>query len=155
MVYLSEIGFEAYIRDVISEHITKFFPEIYALDNKKAVDILICKEAPNPELFFIEVKYHKIKHGRLGFGSSKGGGFQPEILTRKPVYFENNLRWVLASEEEPKKILFLESSVIRNYLAGGKMAEKFNNIQKKIFKEQKWLDEQEFITELKEWLNCI
>ncbi len=153
MTYESESKFEAYIRQLIQEHVTMLDRRVYALRNKKAVDILICKDAPQPQLFFIEVKYHKLKHGRLGFGSCMGGGFQPEIVSRKPAYFESNLRWALASEvHEPEKILFLSSDVIRQYLSGGEVGEKFNNIQAKVFLEQTWLSEQEFIRELRLWL---
>lgn len=153
MTYRNESEFEAYLRALIGEHISKATPSLYALENKKAVDILICKDTPQPELFFIEVKYHQTHHGRLGFGGSKGGGFQPEIVRRKPVYFENNLRWVFASEEhEPGKVLFLTSAVVRKYLAGGKVEEKFNNFQKKIFREERWLSELELIEQLCHWL---
>jgi hypothetical protein len=153
LTYRNESEFEAYIRALIGEYITKAAPSIYALKNKKAVDILICKDTPPPELFFIEVKYHQTNHGRLGFGSGKGGGFQPEIVSTKPAYFESNLRWVLASEEhEPGKVLFLTSEVVRNYLAGGKVAEKFNNFQKRIFQAEHWLNEYEFVEQLRHWL---
>ncbi len=153
MTYRNESEFEAYLRALIEEHITKVSPSIYALKNKKAVDILICKDTPKPELFFIEVKYHQTKHGRLGFGSSKGGGFQPEIVSTMPAYFESNLRWILASEEhEPGKVLFLTSAVVRKYLAGGKVAEKFNNFQEKIFQQECWLDEPKFVEQLRQWL---
>lgn len=153
LTYRNESEFEAYIRTLLSEHITKSAPTIYAMKNKKAVDILICKDTHLPELFFIEVKYHQTNHGRLGFGSRKGGGFQPEIVSTMPTYFENNLRWVLASEEHERgKVLFLTSEDIRKYLAGGKVAEKFNNIQKKIFRTERWLNEQEFVEQLCFWL---
>ena len=136
MTYQNESEFEAHIRALINERITKATPFIYTLKNKKAVDILICKDSSPPELFFIEVKYHQKNHGRLGFGSRNGGGFQPEIMSTKPAYFESNLRWVLASNEhEPDKVLFLTSEIVRGYLAGSEVAEKFNNFQKRIFRE--------------------
>lgn len=70
-----------------------------------------------------------------------------------PAYFESNLRWVLASEEhEPGKVLFLTSAAVRKYLSGGKVAEKFNNFQKKIFREEPWLSESEFVEQLSHWL---
>jgi hypothetical protein len=153
VAYKSERELEARIRSLILEHITTRNPTVYTLKNKKAVDILICQDGPKPELFFIEVKYHQTKHGRLGFGGSKGGGFQPEIVSRKPAYFEKNLRWVLACEEhEANEVLFLTSEIVREYLAGGVVAEKFNNFQKKIFKEQAWLNEQQFVEQLQLWL---
>jgi len=153
MPYGSESHFESRIRELIAEHVTHRQPSIYAMRNKKAVDILVCKDGPSPQLFFIEVKYHKANHGRLGFGSGKGGGFQPEILSNQPQYFESNLRWALASETHyPEKLLFLSSATLRKYLSGGEIGEKFNNIQARIFREQPWLTEQEFINELQRWL---
>lgn len=151
MVYKNETEFEKRIRSLIAKNISKRYPEIYVLDSKKAVDIVICKEAPSPKLFFIEVKYHK-KGVRLGFGHAKGNGFQPEILSRHPRYFESHLKWALASETHPKKIWFLPSNTIRQYLAGGKIGPKFNNIQKRIYDEQPFLTEVEFIAELRRWL---
>ncbi len=152
MTFSSENEFEAYIRNLIQTHITAMNPKIYALKNKKAVDILVCKDAPTPELFFIEVKYHQKKYGRLGFGGRNGGGFQPEIVSQKPAYFENNLRWVMASaEHENGKVLFLTSNTVRKYLSGGIVAEKFNNFQKRIFREESWLSEQQFVEQLKSW----
>jgi len=154
VTYESERKFEAYIRHLIQEHVTKLDRRIYALRNKKAVDIIVCRDTPQPQLFFIEVKYHKSNHGRLGFGGGKGGGFQPEIVSQKPAYFETNLRWALASEvHEPDKVLFLASEVLRQYLSGGKVGEKFNNIQAKVFREQPSLSEQQFIRELRLWLS--
>jgi len=153
VTYRNESDFEGYLRGLIAERVTKANPSIYALKNKKAVDILICKDRPQPALYFIEVKYHQAAHGRLGFGSGNGGGFQPEIVSAKPAYFESNLRWVLASEEhEPGKVLFLPSEVIRRYLAGGEVGEKFNNIQRRIFLAERWLTEREFVEQLRQWL---
>jgi hypothetical protein len=152
-MFTGEREFEAYVRTLVVTHITQNNPSTYPLKNKKAVDILICKDEPHPELFFLEVKYHQAKHGRLGFGGSKGGGFQPEIVQRKPAYFESNLRWVLASENhEPGKVLFIDTGVVRRYLAGGVVSEKFNNFQAKIFREGTWLNEQQFVQELQSWL---
>ena len=101
--------------------------------------------------YFIEVKYHKKNHGRLGFGGSGGSGFQPEILTRKPLYFEKNLRWVLG-HENVNGYLFLDNDAIREFVSGEVISNKFNNIQLKIFKSQNVLNEIEFIQELKYWL---
>ena len=153
MNFANEAAFEAYIRNLIDSEITAKNNSIYVLENKKAVDILICKDAPEPDLFFIEVKYHKNSHGRLGFGSSSGGGFQPEIVSRKPAYFEANLRWAIASEAHPENgIIFVSSEVIRNYVSGGEVGKKFNNIQARIFREVKGLNEKDFVLELSKWL---
>ena len=153
MTYRNESDFESYLRGLIADRVTKTNPSIYALKNKKAVDILICRDCPQPALYFIEVKYHRAAHGRLGFGSGNGGGFQPEIVSAKPAYFESNLRWVLASEEhENGKVLFLPSEVIRRYIAGGEVGDKFNNIQRKIFQAERWITEKEFVEQLGQWL---
>jgi len=151
MIHKNEREFENYIRSLIELYVTKKNSHIFPLVNKKAVDIIICKNHPTPHLYFIEVKFHLNKHGRLGFGSKGGGGFQPEILLRKPVYFENNLRWVIGSEESDK-IFFLTNEQLRNYISGEKIGKKFNNIQKKIFIQEEGLTEKQFVTVLKEWI---
>ena len=82
MKFKNETEFEHYLRQLIADRITAQYPHIYALDNKKAVDILICRDSPlSSALYFLEVKYHKKSHGRLGFGSRNGGEFQPEIVS--------------------------------------------------------------------------
>lgn len=75
-----EQDFENHIRNEILIPILQNYPEFELFNFKKAVDILIAKNGEAPELFFIEIKYHKKNHGRLGFGQGKGGGFQPEVL---------------------------------------------------------------------------
>ena len=87
MNFANEAEFEAYIRKLIGREITAKNKSIYALENKKAVDILICRDAPEPDLFFIEVKYHKNSHGRLGFGSSSGGRLSARNCFKKTSVF--------------------------------------------------------------------
>ncbi len=153
MAFANEKEFEAHIRALIKEQITSRFPDIYLLENKKAVDILICRDQPDPKLFFIEVKYHKSSLGRLGFGSQGGRGFQPEILKKQPVYFEQNLRWVIGNESNTSgKFLFLTSKTIRRYVAGKTIGNKQNNIQERIFATEKHVDEKQFLQGMKEWL---
>src|SRR5262249_25800011 len=101
MTHTTESEFEAHVRELIRRHATAHDPAFHALRNKKAVDIIICKDSPPPQLFFLEIKFHRDHHGRLGFGGSKGGGFQPEIVGSRPAYFETHLRWILASESHP------------------------------------------------------
>ncbi len=152
MQFNNESEFERHIRQLIGERITTNHPEIYALENKKAVDILICRDSDVPKIFFLEIKFHKVNHGRLGIGSSDGRGFQPEILTRKPVYFERNLMWVLGNQENDNSYLLVSSNSIRSYLAGNEISNKHNNIQARIFREERWLDEDEFVDKLTGWL---
>jgi hypothetical protein len=153
VTYSNEREFESYIRGIIKTKVTSFDPAVYALTNKKAVDILICRDTPRSQLSFIEVKFHQARHGRLGFGNRAGGGFQPEIVRDKPAFFENRLRWILASDaHEPGKVLFVDSAVIRKYLSGGGVGAKFNNIRKDIFRECEWISEAQLVNKLRRWL---
>lgn len=151
--FANEAEFETFVRDVIETQLTRQYPDIYALKSKKAVDILICRDGPDPKLFFIEVKFHCARHGRLGFGGALGSGFQPELLMRRPTYFERNLRWVLASElHEIDRVLFLDSNDIREYVAGNVIGSKFNNFQNRIWREATWFTHGQFAEELKRWV---
>lgn len=153
MQFQTEAQLGQYIRELIAKRITKKNKNIYALENKKVVDIVICRDGRNPALFFIEVKYHRNAHGRLGFGGEKGGGFQPEVLSIKPNYFERNLRWIMASEEFPNRgVLFLDSKTVRKYISGGAVGQKFNNIQKRIFSEVDGYKREQLVGKLIEWL---
>lgn len=153
MGYSNEQDLERHIREIIKVHITASYSNIYALENKKAVDIVICRDSPNPAAFFIEVKFHQTHHGRLGFGSGKGKGFQPELVNRQPAFFESNLRWVLASaSHQPGRLLFLSSKKLAPYVSGGVVGDKYNNIQARVFRDEKGLDERMFIDELKKWV---
>lgn len=153
VTFANESEFEAYVRELIRSRITAHDPQTYALDSKKAVDILICRDGPNPQLYFLEIKFHRASHGRLGFGGGAGRGFQPELLTRRPAYFDLNLRWVLASElHEPDKVLFLDSSDVCEYVSGGAIGQKFNNFQQRIWREASWLTHDQFADELALWL---
>lgn len=147
---ISEKDFEEHIRTIIINEILKDNPDLILLSNKKVVDILICRNV-KPTLFFIEVKYHKHNHGRLGFGQSKGAGFQPEILLKRPVFFETNLMWIIGSEES-EHYYILNNQQISNYLQGGKVAQKFNGIQKRVFIEEKGKNRKELIELIKSWV---
>ncbi|MFT6276611.1 MAG: hypothetical protein ACJAZ0_002719 [Halioglobus sp.] len=117
------------LRDLIETRICANRPELILFENKKAVDILICRNGENQALFFLEVKYQKHAHDRLGFRSSSGDGFQPEIVSKAPDYFESNLMWLISGEgHSDNGVIFISSSVIRNHLSGGSVGEKFNNI---------------------------
>jgi hypothetical protein len=152
MRFRSEAELENYIRKLIANHIAKK-NNIYALESKKAVDIIICRNCKKPALFFIEVKYYRTAHGRLPLGSGKGCGFQPELLSLRPKYFEKHLRWIMASKEYPNKgVLFLDSKTVGKYIAGRQVGKKFNNIQKRIFCELDGYKEEQLVAELKKWL---
>lgn len=148
----SETEFENHIRNIISERIIRTNLDFYILKNKKAVDMIICKEHnDSPSLFFIEIKYHKNNHGRLGIGSGKGKGFQSEILSKRPQYFENNLRWITGSENN-ENYFFLNNTELLTFIKDSIIEEKDNNIQKKIFNTAVAHTEEEPIEKIKTWL---
>lgn len=152
-MFNSETEFEAYLRDLIQSKICIDDPDLQLLNSKKAVDIVVCRNGINPKAFFIEVKYHQAAHERMHIGSKGGKGIQPEIALTQPDYFEQNLRWILAEETAKNaSMIFVPTSVLVNYLSGGGIAEKHNNIQKKIFKEVQGFDEDGLVRELKKWL---
>ena len=152
-IFKNEAELETYIRNIITDKIIPHNKDLVLLDNKKAVDILICRNGEQPALFFLEVKYHKKNHGRLGFGSRNGIGFQPEILTKQPEYFESNLKWIIANESHNDiGIIFTNSQTIRQYISGGEIGQKFNNIQNKIFKDLQGFNEKDLIEKLMLWL---
>jgi hypothetical protein len=151
MLFENEKAFESHIRHLIKNFILNENKDLVLFDSKKAVDVLICKNGSKPQLFFVEIKYHKKKHGRLSTGHGKGGGFQPEILTRKPDYFETNMRWILGAEGHEGYYL-LKNSELRRYISGGGIGEKYNNIKPKLFKTEIPSTELELIGKLKIWL---
>lgn len=151
MPFENEKAFEEHIRKLIKENILPLNKDLVLFDNKKAVDILICKNGKKPALFFLEIKYHKRSHGRLSTGHGKGGGFQPEIISKLPIYFEHNMRWILGVEDI-EGYFFLRNSQIKGYVSGGSVGKKFNNFKVKLFNDELCLKEKKLIFELKEWL---
>jgi len=152
MPFESEKAFEEHIRELIGEYI--IHDELLLFHSKKAVDILICRNGINPALFFLEVKYHKKNHGRLSIGHGKGGGFQPEILSKQPKYFEMNMRWVLGIEDMEGYFFMSNKELIeRRYISNESIGEKYNNIRVELFKKELPLDEDRFIKELKKWVS--
>jgi hypothetical protein len=153
VAFSNEGELERHVRHLIANAITANNPNIYALSNKKAVDIVICRDGPIPALFFIETKLFQAGHGRMGIGTGKGAGYQPEIIQRKPDYFEMNLRWIIVDGRDPEpRYLFVTNEIIRRYLAGRELGEKFNNIQTRIFREIPAVDESLLIQELRTFL---
>src|SRR5258706_1931722 len=135
MLFESEKSFETYIRELIKNYILPKDKDLELFNNKKAVDVLLCRNGEKPALFFLEIKYHKRTHGRLSTGHGNGVGFQPEILSKLPSYFETNMRWILGVEDI-EGYYFLKNSDLLKYIAGGKIGAKYNNIQTKLFEEE-------------------
>ncbi len=127
------------------------------LENKNVNDIIICREDGfQPLVLFLEVKLYKESHGRIGVGTGYGGGFQPEILLKRPGYFDGFLRWVLCNEKD--EFLFLDNETIINHVAGGKIEkEKQNNISPNIFSKEKLnlINKDGIISTIKEWAEEI
>ncbi len=156
MRFNSEKDLESHIRKLISENKTLRKYSIYPLENKKAVDIVICRDGSRSALFFIEIKLCKLnnknRRERIGVGTKNGKGFQPEILKLNPSYFSDHLRWVLVRKTNKNtEFIFVSSSLLRNYLAGKSVGKKYNNINPSIFKEHH-LSYEEFAQELEKWL---
>jgi hypothetical protein len=156
MVFANEVSFEKHIREIIALNITAKNPEVYALNYKTVGDIVICRDGIVPALYFLEIKYYQMSKGRLGFGNRAGEGIQPEILVRKPAYFESNLRWLIGSDTHGLDSYWLvKSNELRNYIAGGNIERKQNNIQEAIFRQTASLDQDGLIGELEKWLLLI
>lgn len=148
----TENQFELRIRDIIRNDILPKDNSLIMMDNRKGTDIMVCRAGVRPDLFFIEVKYYNKAHGRLGFGHEKGAGFQPEILQKRPVFFESNLRWILGSLES-ELYYFLTNDQIMQYVSGGGIDYKQNNIQTILFTQIKGLKKSELSAELGNWFS--
>jgi hypothetical protein len=151
MPFINEREFETYLRELIRKRILPFDKDLVMIRNKKAVDILICRNGKKPALYFIEIKYHKARHGRLGTGHGKGGGIQPEILQLQPHYFKKQMRWILGTEMH-KGYWMLDNKELLEYIAGKEIGEKYNNIQTRLFNAIAPSSEKELIIKLKSWL---
>lgn len=148
----TEANFEKRIRDIIINDIISHTPNLMLLEIQKTTDIVICRNGADPQIFFLEIKYYHPSHGRLGFGHANGKGFQPEILRKKPAFFQTNMRWIIGSLEN-ENYYFVDNGTILKYVSGGEIGYKQNNIQTKIFNEINGLSKSELCNELSTWLN--
>ena len=149
----SEQHFEQYISGLIAKHITANHPEIYVLSAKKTVDIVICKDSPKAQVFFLELKYfNKNKnHSMIAFGGGKGTGFQPAVLREQPKFFRNKLRWVMGSATHDG-FYFLPMERVCRHLSGDRIGKKQNGFRRSLLDKEKSFTELEFVESLKRWL---
>ena len=149
----NELAFENHIREIIQNKIIGSKNYFTLLDSKNVADIIICRNIIIPRIFFIEVKHYSSKKGRIGFGDANGTGFQPEILRKRPKYLEDNLIWVFKNENQ-NKYYILNNDDCMKYISGGiigKIGDKQNNFQSKLFDHIKPFNEDEFLNWLENW----
>ena len=153
MTFAKESDFEKHLREIVYSRITSENPDVYALESKTIDDIVIMRDDPSPAIFFLEVKYYQRANGRLGIGEGSGAGIQPEILKRRPAYLESHLRWVIGSDaHNSDRYWLVTSEKICQFVAGGCIGKKQNNIQKRLFRECASIDENQLVEQLKRWL---
>jgi hypothetical protein len=145
---MKEIDFEKIVFKILKEIAFKR-KDIVLLSNKKFSDITICKNGKKPELYFIEVKFYKAASGRIHIGGRGGSGIQPEIIEKQPDYFMKQMRWVIGDENYRKDgVVFCDTKTIINYVSGGIIDKKHNNIKLDILKKES----KYFLYELKDIL---
>lgn len=132
----SEGAFRDWVQSELSRQLESGDGSYVVLRSKNVNDIIICKASPAPNIAaFVEVKYAKASSGRIGVGDGRGGGFQPEILIRRPAYFEQFTRWLVASEVGVA--VLADSDTVRRHAVGGEFREgKQNNIQPDLISEE-------------------
>lgn len=153
MIFDSELDFENHLREIIGSRITSKNSYIYALEYKTIGDIVIVRDGPSPAIFFLEVKYYQDVKGRIGIGTRDGKGIQPEILLRRPAYLESHLRWIIGSDtHNGGGYWFVNSENLLQFISGGYIGKKQNNIQKGLFRKCPSIDRDQLVEELKRWL---
>ena len=122
------------------------------LDSKNVSDVVICIDTPNgPRALFLEVKYAKESAGRIGIGDAVGSGFQPEILIKRPTYFEVYTRWLIASDDG--WAVLVDNTTVRNHAAGGAVATgKQNNIRDSVFQDHRCFRIDDSVEEVAAWV---
>jgi len=145
-----EISYENKVRAILLEQIMPCFPEIQILESKVIADIIICRNNENPKLFFLEIKHFSYSKNRIGFGSKGKITFQPEILSKRPKHFEDNMRWVFFKERDPFYYVLNNEDCCRYIMGKSIDINKQNNFKDKLYRETQPFNEHEFI----DWLMC-
>lgn len=152
-MFNSESEFEQHIRNLILNEIISVSSNLVLLENKDVVDIIICDNNTSlPKLFFIEVKFSTQIKGRIGFGTANGKGFQPEILSKIPQYFNQNMLWIFGKENDVNYYIFTTKQIL-NFISGKQIWLKQNNFQQKLFNQsENKYDDESFLLFIKNWI---
>ena len=152
-MFNTEADLENHIRGLIKTHIVSKYLGVNVLKNKGIGDIIICRDCQPYGIFFIEVKLYR-QYQRIGIGGSMGEGIQPEILNVRPKYLDSNLRWLIGqSDSGEARYWFVSSETVCNYLMGGGLGRKQNNIQEALTRDTQSISEADMMDELKYWLS--
>ena len=131
MIFTSEENFRQWL---ISQTTPLLGASWRILSSKNVSDIIFANsDATKPVALFLEVKYHKINHARIGFGDANGNGFQSEILMKSPLYFEHHMRWIIGDEKSGKCLFFTNKDVRENAAAKSIKYGKQNNFRNELF----------------------
>jgi hypothetical protein len=134
MTFNNEEEYRQWIATELPNHLGQEWTILYG---KNVSDIVLCLDSDTqPLILFVEVKYHKTSHGRIGFGNAAGKGYQTEILLKRPIYLERYLRWLITDQDSEQSLLFTNEDV-RNNCAGEIKEGKQNNFTNQLFKKNK------------------
>lgn len=112
MKFNNEEEFRQWIVTELPNHLSQRW---IVLHGKNVSDIVLCQEDDTqPLILFVEVKYHKTSHGRIGLGNASGKGYQTEILLKRPLYLERYLRWLVTDQDSEQCLLFTSDDVRKN-----------------------------------------
>lgn len=125
------------------------------LESKNVSDVVICIDPRSgPRALFIEVKYAKESSGRIGVGDGGGGGYQPEILTKRPAYFESYTRWLIAAYDG--WAVFVDNNGVRKHAVGGDVRKgKQNNIRDSVFEDDLCFPIDESVERVAQWVESV
>lgn len=134
MKFKNEEEFRLWILRELPSHLSDRW---LVLHGKNVSDIVLYRNDDQaPLILFVEAKYHKASHRRIGFGNQSGKGYQPEILLKKPAYLEKYLRWIIADEESGMCLFFSNDDVRKNCV--GEIKEgKQNNFTSGLFEKNR------------------
>lgn len=73
MKFNSEEEFRQWVASELPKHLAQGWTVMHG---KNVSDIVLCwDDEIHPLILFVEAKYHKTSHGRIGFGNASGKGY--------------------------------------------------------------------------------